>query len=57
MISPPSGDDALVVRTTYLRKRHARRSGRRGRTVLWLVAGAAACFLCIAGVGVLILGT
>jgi hypothetical protein len=57
MIAPPSGDDTLMVRQTYLRKRLAKRSRSRRRTVVWIVVGAVACWLCVAGLGVLMLGS
>ena len=48
-MAPPSGADTLQVRQTYLRKRRSRHVGTWQRTAVWVVAGATACWLCIAG--------
>lgn len=57
MISPPSGDDTLVVRHTYLRQRHANRSGTRRQKTGWIIGGIVASCLCVAGVAGLIFGS
>ncbi|MHB8488756.1 MAG: hypothetical protein ACYDCS_09795 [Candidatus Dormibacteria bacterium] len=56
-MSPPSGADTLDVRETYLRRRRSRPFGDRRRAAVWIVLGAAAGGLCVAGVGGLILGS
>ena len=47
VMAPPSGDDTLQVRQTYLRKRRSR-PGTWHRTAVWVGFGATACWLCIA---------
>jgi hypothetical protein len=56
-MSPPSGADTLEVRQNYLRKRRSGAFAARRRTAVWIVLGASACGLCIAGVGGLVLGS
>ena len=56
-MAPPSGEDSLQVRQTYLRRRHADRSGTHRRIAAWIIGGAVAGILCVAGLGVLILGS
>jgi hypothetical protein len=57
MMSPPSGADTLEVRQTYLRERRSRPFAARRRAAIWIVVGAAAGGLCIAGIGGLVLGS
>lgn len=57
MMSPPSGADTLEVRRTYLRQRRSLPLAARRRAAIWIVLGAAAGGLCIAGVGGLVLGS
>jgi hypothetical protein len=57
LMTPPSGADTLEVRQTYLRTRRSGPIASRRRAALWIVLGAAAGGLCIAGVGGLVLGS
>ncbi len=54
--APASGEDTLDVRQSYLRKRHARHAGIWRHAILWVVVGAIGCWLCVAGIGGLLLG-
>lgn len=53
----PSGRDALEIRQTYLRKRRSREAGAWHRTAVSVLLGVAACWLCIAGFTVFVLGS
>jgi hypothetical protein len=56
-MAPPSGEDSLQVRQTYLRQRRSRNAGSWYRTAVWFTAGAAVFWLGIAGLSVFILGS
>jgi hypothetical protein len=56
-MAPPSGEDTLQVRQTYLRKHRSRHVGTWQRTAVWVVLGATASWLCIAGFTVFVFGS
>jgi hypothetical protein len=56
-MAPPSGEDTLQVRQTYLRKRRSRHLGTWHRTAIRVVLGATACWLCVAGFTVFVFGS
>jgi hypothetical protein len=56
-MAAPSGVDALIVRETFLRNRRSRRVTTWRRTTGWIVLGATASWLCIAGFTVFVLGS
>jgi hypothetical protein len=56
-MSPPSGEDSLQARQTYLRRRRSRNAGSWYRTAAWVVVGAAVFWLGIAGFSVFLLGS
>jgi hypothetical protein len=47
-MTPRSGDDALQIRQTYLRKRRSRDLGTWRHTAVSIGVGATACWLCVA---------
>ena len=57
VMAPPSGEDTLQVRQTYLRKRRTRDLGTWQRTAVRVVVGATVCWLCIAGFTVFVFGS
>jgi hypothetical protein len=57
MRTAPSGKDTLHVRQVYLRRRRSRQAGAWHRTAVSMLLGAAACWLCIAGVAVFVFGS
>jgi hypothetical protein len=56
-MAPPSGEDTLQVRQTYLRRRRARHVGTWQRTAIRVVVAATVCWLCIAGFTVFVFGS
>jgi hypothetical protein len=54
VIGPPSGADSLLERERYLRRRRSQEFGTWQRTVLWVILGAAACWL---GIAVVVFGS
>jgi len=56
-MAPPSGEDTLQVRQTYLRKRRGRHLGTWQRNAVRVVVGATVCWLCIAGFTVFVFGS
>ena len=57
VMAPPSGEDTLQVRQTYLRKHRSRHVGTWQRTAVWVVLGATASWLCLAGFTVFVFGS
>jgi hypothetical protein len=57
VISPPSGEDALLVRERYLRSRRSRPHGAWTGGAPLVVAVGLAFSACVAGVTVFILGS
>jgi hypothetical protein len=57
LTAPPSGQDALEVRERYLRKRRSRSFDRRWRIAAWVVLSGVACWICVAGFTVFVLGS
>jgi hypothetical protein len=57
VMAPPSGEDTLQVRQTYLRKRRSRHPGTWHSTAVQVVVGATVCLLCIAGFTVFVFGS
>jgi hypothetical protein len=54
VITPPSGADSLQVRQRYLRRRRSQEFGTWHRTAVWVIVGAASCWL---GIAVVIFGS
>jgi hypothetical protein len=54
VIAPASGADSLQVRQRYLRRRRSQEFGTWHRTVVWVIVGAASCWL---GIAVVIFGS
>jgi hypothetical protein len=57
LTAAPSGEDTLEIRERYLRKRRSRSFDERWRVAAWVVVSGIACWACIAGVTVLVLGS
>jgi hypothetical protein len=57
VMAPPSGEDTLQVRQTYLRRHRARHVGTWQRTAIRFVVAASVCWLCIAGFTVFVFGS
>jgi hypothetical protein len=56
-MAPPSGEDSLQARQTYLRQRRSLNAGSWYRTAAWVIVGATVCWLGIAVFSVFILGS
>jgi hypothetical protein len=54
VIAPPSGEDSLQVRQRYLRRRRSGQFGTWHRTAVWVIVGAASCWL---GIAIVIFGS